>query len=157
MSCLVLLTGTTYGFSPLYRLEKNSPVLKQLGFELHSERTRTGEVSCQVIFDENAIDLPKWGVTISVISDPSEDLQTTTLFASSHTLGHFTDFGSGSDGLTKRFGFQFKLGSQFIKDAFINFYMGVPKTHVPLLGSALRLIPPWLARFLTFPVDGYFT
>ena len=29
--------------------------------------------------------------------------------------------------------------------------------HVPLLGSALRLIPPWLARFLTFPVDGYRT
>ena len=29
--------------------------------------------------------------------------------------------------------------------------------HVPLLESTLRLIPPWLARFLTFPVDGYFT
>ena len=130
MVCLMLMTGAAHGLSPHYRLDKKSPVLKQMGFELHSKYSDPKLVMCEVLFDENSKALPERGASVEVTADQSSVLGSTTLFQSDHTLGHFTSFFDHS---TKRFGFRFYLSPNFIKDSCISFSIGGSSYEVRLL------------------------
>jgi len=143
--CLVLLSQMTRADTPGYIHDKNSVLLKQMGFEMRSKWAPPESMaSCEALFDAKAKIAPEDSIVTLVFTDDIGSI----LLQSGHSLGRFTSYlekGFDQGHFTHRFCFRFSIKPDLLRRAYLMFeYTGLDKTGKDMTG--FQILP--LSNFI---------